>query len=77
MSRPDCVVVPLPMRVDRVMGYLLPDVPVNEQVFVLDPNDPTWLHVVHRDNEAAMADWLRWYHSRLPEPRPSDKRCGS
>jgi len=62
VSRPPHVVIVLPMKVCKVMEYLLPDVPVEEQVFVADPQDPRWLHVVHRDDADAMRDWLAWYH---------------
>lgn len=52
----------LPAAVGKLLDYTLPDVPLDEQVFVSDPLEHRWLHVVHRDHADAMRDWLAWYH---------------
>lgn len=62
-AKPRCVVIMLPMPVRKFRDYLLPDVPVDDQTYVMDPQDERWLHVVHDDDAAAMRDWLKWYHA--------------
>lgn len=61
--RPDCITWKvLPVR--NWQKYVLPNVPLDEQVFISDPYDPGWSFTVHRDDEAALRSWLDWYHRK-------------
>lgn len=88
--RPRCSVIRFPRSLDDISGLTLPDVPVENQTFVVDPDKRDWMFCVRTPDADAMAAWLLWYHSvrphpadswwvwyRATEPRRSDKRCGS
>jgi hypothetical protein len=61
--RPDCIMWKR-MHVRNWEQYVLPNVPLDEQVFVSDPRDPEWTFTVHQNDEAALRSWLDWYHSK-------------
>lgn len=67
--RPDCLVGFMPMKVERFVSYTLPDVPMEEQTIVLDPEDPQWFFVTRTGDVEALQSWLRWYHQSKRQPR--------
>lgn len=61
--RPRCAVIRLPVEV-RYLGELcLPDVPLDQQVYVSGPDRETGVFAVHRDDAKAMQAWVAWYYT--------------
>ena len=71
-ARPRCSVIHFPQDLENIAKMTLPDVPLDEQVFVTDPKERSWMFCVRTEDADAMAAWLRWYHSDNPnEPQLS------
>ena len=63
--RPDCIMWKR-MQVSNWQSCVLPNVPLDEQVFISDPYDPSWTFTVHKNDEAALRSWLDWLAHGVP-----------
>lgn len=55
------------------MKYSLAGVAPDEQSFVLDPEDDSWMFLCRTKDVAAMKAWLSWYH-RSRKYKPTSKK---